>query len=161
MFDQRCGVFDRPLANRRPTRASAGRIATVVDQLSDERLRSAPLAWLTTVRADGQPQASYIWFHYDGQDIAVLSQPNTAKLRNIAANPKVSFNLDGDTATGGGVLTMHASAEIIGELPSDRWAAYVAKYDSRIRSGTWGTPDGFIADFSTAIRLLPGRVRAW
>jgi PPOX class probable F420-dependent enzyme len=133
----------------------------MVDDARAERLRSTPLAWLTTVRADGQPVTSYIWFHYDGRDIVVLSQPGTVKLRNIAANPKVSFNLDGNTTTGDGVFTMQATAEIIGELPGDRWAAYVGKYESRIRKGPWGTPDGFIADFSTAIRLVPGRVRAW
>jgi PPOX class probable F420-dependent enzyme len=133
----------------------------VIDDASAERLRSAPLAWLTTVRADGQPQTSYIWFHYDGQDIVLLSQPNAAKLRNLGANPKVSFNLDGNTATGDGVLTMQATAEVIGEMPEDRWAAYLTKYESRIAKGPWGTPDAFIADFSTAIRIVPGRVRAW
>lgn len=133
----------------------------MIDDASAERLRSTPLAWLTTVRADGQPQTSYIWFHYDGQDIVLLSQPDTPKLRNIEGNPKVSFNLDGNTATGDGVLTIEATAEIIGEMTSDRWVAYVAKYESRIRKGPWGAPDAFIADFSTAIRIAPRRVRAW
>lgn len=133
----------------------------MIDDASSGRLRSAPLAWLTTVRGDGQPQASYIWFHYDGHDIVLLSQPNTAKLRNIGANPRVSFNLDGDTATGGGVLTLEATAEIIGEMAGERWTAYVAKYESRIRKGPWGTPDGFLADYSTAIRLVPVRLRTW
>ncbi|HWC39819.1 MAG TPA: pyridoxamine 5'-phosphate oxidase family protein, partial [Acidimicrobiales bacterium] len=68
-----------------------------------ERLASTPLAWLTTVRRDGQPQSSYVWFHFDGTDILVASQPGTAKLRNIRGNPKVSLHLDGD-GEGGGVL---------------------------------------------------------
>jgi PPOX class probable F420-dependent enzyme len=126
-----------------------------------ERLRSSPLAWLTTVRSDGQPQTSYIWFDYDGQDIVLLSRPSTPKLRNIAGNPKVSLHLDGDSATGGGVLTMEATAEILDEMPGDRWAAYLPKYESRIRKGPWGTPEAFIATFSTAIRIVPTRVRAW
>ena len=133
----------------------------VIEDVSAERLRSTPVAWLTTVRRDGQPQTSYIWFHYDGQDIVLVSQPNAPKLRNIGANPKVAFNLDGNTAAGNGVLTIEATAEIIGEMASDRWAAYLTKYESRIRKGPWGTPDVFIADFSTAIRIVPGRVRAW
>jgi PPOX class probable F420-dependent enzyme len=133
----------------------------VIDDASAERLRSAPVAWLTTVRSDGQPQTSYVWFHYDGQDIVLLSQPKTPKLRNIAGNPKVSLNLDGDTVSGGGVLTMEATAEIIGEMPGDRWAAYVPKYENRIRKGPWGTPDAFLAMYSVAIRIAAGRVRAW
>jgi len=126
-----------------------------------QRLRSTPLAWLTTVRADGQPQTSYVWFHHAGGDIVVLSQPQAPKIRNIGANPKVSFNLDGNPVTGDGVLTIEAGAEVIGELPDDRWQAYLAKYESRIRKGPWGTPDAFIAMFSSAIRIVPGRVRAW
>jgi PPOX class probable F420-dependent enzyme len=136
-------------------------ITGVIDETSEQRLRSTPLAWLTTVRADGQPQTSDVWFHHDGEDIVVLSQPDASKIRNIDANPKVSLNLDGDTATGGGVLTLEGAAELIGEMPSDRWSAYVAKYESRIRKGPWGTPDGFIAVFSSAIRIVPARVRAW
>lgn len=133
----------------------------MIDETSAERLLSTPLAWLTTVRADGQPQTSYVWFHHDGEDIVVLSQPDAPKIRNIAGNHKVSLNLDGDTATGGGVLTLEATAELIGKMPSNRWPAYVAKYESRIRKGPWGTPDGFIAVFSSAIRIVPARVRAW
>ena len=142
-------------------RAADGTITSVFDDASAERLRSAPLAWLTTVRADGQPQTSYVWFHHVGEDIVLLSQPRAPKIRNINANPKVSLNLDGDTATGGGVLTIEATAEVIGEMPRDRWLAYVAKYESRIRMGPWGTPDAFIAVFSSAIRIVPLRARAW
>lgn len=133
----------------------------MIDDASAERLRSAPLAWLTTVRADGQPQTSYIWFHYGGEDIVLLSQPKTPKVRNIDRNPKVSLNLDGDTATGGEVLTIEATAEIVGELLSDRWDAYQAKYESRIRNGPWGTPDAFLTMFSLAIRVVPTHARAW
>ena len=95
------------------------------------------------------------------RDTVLLSQPRAPKIRNINGNPKVSLNLDGDTATGGGVLTIEGTAEVIGEIPGDRWLAYVAKYESRIRKGPWGTPDAFIAVFSSAIRIVPGRVRAW
>ena len=133
----------------------------MIDDASAGRLRSTPLAWLTTVRADGQPQTSYVWFHHDGRDVVVLSEPGAAKVRNIDGNPKVSLHLDGDTATGGGVLTLEATAELVGELPRDRWLAYAAKYESRIRQGPWGAPDGFVAVFSAAIRITPVRVRAW
>jgi PPOX class probable F420-dependent enzyme len=133
----------------------------VIDEASAERLRSAPVAWLTTVRADGQPQSSYVWFHYDGDDIVLLSEPKTQKVRNVARNAKVAFNLDGNTVSGDGVLTMEATAEIVGRMRSDRWTAYLAKYEARIGKGPWRTPDAFNDMFSLAIRLHPGRVRAW
>jgi PPOX class probable F420-dependent enzyme len=145
----------------RETGGWSGTIASVFDDASAQRLRSAPLAWLTTVRADGQPQTSYVWFHHDGEDIVLLSQPKALKIRNIKGNPRVSLNLDGDTATGGGVLTLEGAARSIGEMPADRWLAYLAKYEGRIRKGPWGNPDGFISVFSSAIRIVPTRVRAW
>jgi PPOX class probable F420-dependent enzyme len=133
----------------------------MIDDRCSQRLSSTPLAWLTTVRADGQPQTSYVWFHHAREDIIVLSQPAAPKVRNIKANPKVSLNLDGDTATGGGVLTLEGTAEVIGHMPSDRWRAYVDKYASRIHKGPWRTPDGFIAVYAAAIRIVPTRLRAW
>ena len=34
---------------------------------ADRRLRSEQVAWLTTVRADGQAQSSPMWFLWDGE----------------------------------------------------------------------------------------------
>jgi PPOX class probable F420-dependent enzyme len=128
---------------------------------SAERLASTSLAWLTTVRSDGQPQSSYVWFHFDGTDILVASQPGAAKLRNIRATPKVSFHLDGD-GDGGNVLSIEGIAEVIdGEPPPERIDGYLAKYDEVIRTRLQTTPDVLRRDFSATIRIVPSRVRAW
>jgi PPOX class probable F420-dependent enzyme len=127
-----------------------------------ERLVSTPVAWLTTVRADGQPQSSYIWFHFDGDDLLVFSEPTTGKVRNVRANPKVSFHLDGD-GRGGQVLTIDAEAEILtGDvIDTDRVRAYLAKYDQAIRTQLHSTPEQIHAQFNTALRIIPSRVRSW
>ncbi len=127
---------------------------------SDQRLSSTPVAWLTTVRADGQPQSSYVWFHYDRTDLLVASQPSAAKLRNIRANPRVSFHLDGD-GRGGNVLSIEGVAEVIdGDPPPERVAAYLAKYDQAIRT-MQTTPEELRRNYSSSIRITPSRVRAW
>lgn len=134
----------------------------VIDDSSAARLTSAPLAWLTTVRADGQPQSSYVWFHFDGDDLVVFSQPRAGKMRNLRHHPKVSFHLDGDVTSGGGVLTIDATAEILQQgLTAERTAAFTAKYADRIGKGPWSTPEGFLAEFSAAIGIVPTRLRAW
>lgn len=126
-----------------------------------ERLDSAPLAWLTTVRADGQPQSSYVWFHFDGTDLVVRSQPDAGKVRNVRANPKVSFHLDGDDR-GGSVLTVEGVAEVLdGELDAGRAAAYLAKYEQAIRTQLRTTPEQISTEYSTTVRITPSRVRAW
>src|SRR3954447_15735336 len=64
-------------------------------QRVQDRLRSNLMAWLTTVRPDGQPVSVPVWFlaREDGT-IVVYSRASKAKLRNIAENPKVSLGLD-------------------------------------------------------------------
>jgi PPOX class probable F420-dependent enzyme len=126
------------------------------------RLATAPLAWLTTVRADGQPQSSYIWFHFDGDDLLVFSEPMAAKVRNLAEHPLVSFHLDGDGGGGGAVLTVEGRAEVLsGDPDPDRIQAYLAKYDESIRTGLNTTPERLRAQFSTTILITPTRVRSW
>ena len=61
------------------------------------RLREEIIGWLTTVSPDGAPQPIPVWFLWDGGgSILLYSRPGKRKLRNIAANPKVSLNLDSD-----------------------------------------------------------------
>src|SRR5215207_8906028 len=74
-----------------------------------ERLRNDELLWLTTVSRDGTPQPSLIWFYWDGETILIFSQPNTPKLRNIGANPRVSLNFQAnDEGEDVIILTGHA-----------------------------------------------------
>jgi PPOX class probable F420-dependent enzyme len=126
-----------------------------------ERLKTTPLAWLTTVRADGQPQSSYVWFHFDGTDILIASRPGAAKLRNVRANPRVSVHLDGD-GKGGGVLSIEGVAEILDREPlPDRLPGYLAKYDQSIRSQLQTTPEELRSDYSATLLIIPSRIRAW
>lgn len=126
------------------------------------RLATAPLGWLTTVRADGQPQSSYIWFHFDGDDLLVLTEPTAAKVRNLAVHPLVSFHLDGDGSSGGAVLTIDGRAKVLsGDPDPDRIQAYLAKYSELIRTGLNTTPEQLRRQFSAAIAITPTRVRSW
>jgi PPOX class probable F420-dependent enzyme len=59
------------------------------------RLRGNLIAWLTTVRPNGQPVTVPVWFLLrDDETILLYSRSEKEKLRNIAANPKVSLALD-------------------------------------------------------------------
>lgn len=122
------------------------------------RLNEEIVAWLTTVRADGTPQPSPIWFLWDGETILIYSQPNTAKIRNIRRNPKVAFNFDGD-GHGGDIVVLTCTAMVDESAPpGNQHSAYLAKYREHIaRIGM--EPDGFAASYSTALRLTPQSVR--
>ena len=133
----------------KPAHAHAGR-----------RLRSEPIVWLTTVRADGQAQSSPVWFLWDGESFLLYSQPGAQKVRNLAANPKVALHL-GDDGTGGDVVTVEGTAAVEPDTPrADRVEEYLAKYRSAIE-GLGYEPGPFARTYSTPIRVRPTRMRAW
>lgn len=122
------------------------------------RLREDRLIWLTTVRPNGLPEPSPVWFLWEDETVLIYSQPNTQKLRDIAANPRVALHFDGD-GQGGDIVILTGQAEIVSDAPSaDRVAAYVAKYE-------WGferlklTAEAFAGAYSVAIRVRPTKLR--
>jgi PPOX class probable F420-dependent enzyme len=125
-----------------------------------QRLASEPIAWLTTVRADGQAQSSPVWFLWDGGTFLVFSQPGAQKVRNLAANPRVALHL-GDDGAGGDIVTVEGTAAVEPDSPrADRVEAYMAKYQAAVEALGY-EPGPFARTYSTAIRIRPTRVRAW
>ena len=127
---------------------------------ADRRLRSEPIVWLTTVRADGQAQSTPVWFLWDGASFLLYSQPGAQKVRNLAANPKVSLHLN-DDGTGGDVVTFEGTASLEPDTPrADRVEGYLAKYRAAIEALGY-EPGPFARTYSTAVRVRPTRVRIW
>jgi PPOX class probable F420-dependent enzyme len=122
------------------------------------RLRDETVMWLTTVRADGTPDPSPIWFHWDGESFLIYSQPNTPKLRNIERSPNVALNFDGN-GTGGDIIIFNGQARIApDEPPAHQVPDYAAKYTQGFqRIGM--TPEQFSQAYSIPIRVTPTRVR--
>jgi PPOX class probable F420-dependent enzyme len=137
----------------------------VIDQeaLSDrarQRLKDDMAVWLVTVRADGTPQPTPVWFVWDGSTALFYSMPGKQKLRNIAANPSVAlhFNADSD---GEDVLVLTGRAAIDPSAPVilDN-PAYLDKYAQGIKD-IGETPESVSADYSQAVRVEPFSVRSW
>jgi len=124
------------------------------------RLDTEADGWLTTVRSDGQPQSSVIWFYSDDGTVWIRSQPNVGKIANIRHQPRVAFNLNSD-GHGAGVVTLEGTAELVDDLPPGVRDEYIAKYERAIRGGPWTSPEQMLADFSTTIRITVERARAW
>jgi PPOX class probable F420-dependent enzyme len=125
----------------------------------ESRLRSNLMAWLTTVRPDGQPVTVPVWFLLrDDETILLYSRPGVAKLRNIAANPKVSFALD-VTDIGRNIVRIEGTARLADDVPAaDEHPDYLTKYLERM-AALFGTPEEFAALFSAALIITPARLR--
>ena len=127
---------------------------------AEERLRTEEIAWLTTVRPDGQPQSVPVWFLWDGEAFLVYSRPGARKLRNIEVNPKVGLHLNSNVE-GGDVVRAECEAEVLAEAPpATEVGAYLEKYrDGIARIGF--DPDGFARAYAVAIRATPTRWQIW
>jgi PPOX class probable F420-dependent enzyme len=122
------------------------------------RLHSNLMAWLTTVRPDGQPVTVPVWFLVrDDETILLYSRPQQGKLRNIAANPKVSFALD-VTDIGRNIVRLEGTARRDHDQPpANEHPAYLAKYTERM-AAMFDTPEQFATLFSAAIIITPARL---
>ena len=127
---------------------------------AETQLTRATIGWLTTVRADHAPVSSPVWFVWSDGAVYIMSQPGAGKLRNVAANPHVSFHLDSD-GYGGAIVTLEGTAELMESLPAPVEDAYFAKYEDTIRNRMGSTPEELRRSYSRVVRIVPNRIRAW
>ncbi len=116
--------------------------------------------WLTTMRADGMPVPTPVWFLWEGESFLIYTQPGTLKLRNLEANPKASLNLNcnewGDDVA---VFTGEFTVEEDGHQATGN-AAYLEKYREGIKDIQM-TPESFSKDYSVALRFRIEKVRTF
>ena len=124
------------------------------------RLQEEIIGWLTTVAPDGGPRPIPIWFLWNGdRSILVYSRPEKRKLANIAANPRVSLNLDSDGIEAD-IVVCWGEMRPSDDPPANEVPDYVRKYAGRIEALGW-TPESFAADFSVALRIELSRIHGW
>jgi PPOX class probable F420-dependent enzyme len=127
---------------------------------ADARLRTEVVAWLITVSPQGQPAPRPVWFWWDGATILVYSQRDTAKLRHLEANPRVSFAMRTDEL-GDEITVISGTAAVDRDSPpADALPGYVEKYAGLIeRLGA--DPAAFAGEYSVPVRITPTRLRQW
>jgi PPOX class probable F420-dependent enzyme len=125
---------------------------------TERRLRDEKIAWLTTVRRDGQPQSSPVWFLWRDGEIIVYSRPTTQKVRNVRANGRVAVHLR-DIDEGSDIVSIEGEAAIDERYPrADAIPAFVEKYRTMIADLRLDPPS-FAKAYSTPIRIRPMRMR--
>jgi len=117
------------------------------------------LIMLTTVTPSGRPAPRPVWFLWDGSEFVVYSQPDTAKLRHIAANPNVTLSTNigaggGDTVVVAGIARIVPDAQSAAEMEK-----YVARYGEAMGRVS-GSIDRFAASYSVPILISPTKLWA-
>lgn len=121
------------------------------------RLREEMVVWLTTVTPAGAPLPRPVGFLWDGGEVVwMYSQPG-ARVRNIAANPKVTLNFDGD-GRGGDIVVLSGIAHADADAPAaDANPAWLHKYGAQIEQ-IGMTPGAYASRFSVPIQILVTRL---
>ncbi|HKV67812.1 MAG TPA: TIGR03667 family PPOX class F420-dependent oxidoreductase [Gaiellales bacterium] len=122
------------------------------------RLEADLIGWLVTVNGRGAPQPSPVWFLWDDRSILLYSQPDTPKLRNIAANPRVALHLN--DVDGEDVVILSGRAAESDDRPAHELPVYLEKYADLIAGNGW-TPESFAADYSVPVRIRPTGLRGF
>jgi PPOX class probable F420-dependent enzyme len=127
---------------------------------AQRRLADETVGWLVTVDPSGTPQPTPVWFLRSGDDLLVSSQPRTAKLRNIAANPRAALHLN-STESGGNVIVVTGAAAVDPDgMTADERSSYDEKYRAAIK-GLGMTNDEFHADYSVVVRITADKLRGF
>jgi PPOX class probable F420-dependent enzyme len=127
------------------------------------RLETEQVAWFGTIGRDGYPHAVPIWFLWRDGRALIMSEPETAKVRNLRANDRVLLHLEAG-ADGEQLAVLRGTAAISPD-PSSAWVerigdAYTAKYDAWLQR--LGLTTATMAErYSALIEVTPHKLVAW
>ncbi|MCO5176228.1 MAG: pyridoxamine 5'-phosphate oxidase family protein [Thermomicrobiales bacterium] len=94
------------------TTARQGDLALLNDTIAQQLLQSLNPARLAYIWHDGTPRVTPIWFHWDGETIAVAGPPDAPKLEAIRAHPQVALTIDDASSWPYRVLSIRGTATV-------------------------------------------------
>ncbi|MBN0043497.1 PPOX class F420-dependent oxidoreductase [Streptomyces actuosus] len=114
---------------------------------------------LSTVRADGSPHVTPIWFLLDGDEVVFNTHKESVKGRNLVRDGRVALCVDDDRPPYGFVVLQGRArvSEDLGELRA--WATRIgARYMGEDRAEEFGARNGVPGEF--LVRVAVDRVLA-
>lgn len=121
-------------------------------ELTDEPL----LAVLATVNPRGTPQATPLWYHYDGERFVTTCFDHRVKARNIRRNPNVVLVVV-DTVNNGKGLIIRGKAEIVEVGAEEATVVNGVRYLGEER-GNQAADDLNAMGSRVAIKIKPERI---
>lgn len=121
-----------------------------------DRLEHEPNVWMCTLRPDGSPHLTPVWFVYVRDSWWVCSGERSIKARNLAADARVSLALEDAMAP----VVVEGIARIhdVG-FPADVIVAFDAKYDWDITTPFEGGGRRVLFEISVRRWLLADEAR--
>lgn len=114
-----------------------------------ERFSKDRNIWIATVRPDGRPHLTPVWFVISEGKIYICVKGSSAKAGNLAANPKVACSLEDGSRP---VICEGDAASVAAPWPDAVIAAFAEKY-------AWDlTTD---PEYSVLVEIVPRKWLGW
>jgi PPOX class probable F420-dependent enzyme len=115
---------------------------------------------LATVQPDGSPLAMPVWFLHNAQDLTMISEADTQKVRNLRRDPRVCVVGEAGSRTDARGVIIRGRAEFLGD--SQEWGAlaraFLKKYHPDLER-LWGRNE--MPPDRVMFRIVPTRVQSW
>ena len=122
----------------------------------EDRLRTEPTVWLSSIRPDGRPHVVPVWFTWDGAVFDLFSKPNAQKVRNLRAHPDVMLAVgrpdaewDVELIEGRAAILEEPTATHVSEHLFEKYAALMAR--AELDRAT------FVDTYSQPVEITPTR----
>jgi general stress protein 26 len=123
-----------------------------LDEIKAEATRLSPWAHLATVGADGEPDVAPVHPAWDGDELWVMVDTTSVKVRNIAHQPKIALHWQvteaGDGVEIWGAATLHDDLETKCRL-------WTGMFDYDLNLFSPGGPEG--SPTTGFLRIVPER----
>ncbi len=122
----------------------------LTDEQVSQRLQVNRNLWLATVRPGGAPHLVPIWFVAHAGAVYLCTAPDSVKVRNLRANPRIAFALE----DGNEPVIFEGTARVleIPHAPPEIAPAFKAKYDWDILTD---------ATYTVIVEITPSRRIGW
>jgi PPOX class probable F420-dependent enzyme len=125
-----------------------------------ERLASAPIGWLASVRSDGRPHSVPVWFCWADPFALVFSPPTATKIRNLRARPACTLTLE-SADLGNDIVILEGHGELHdldGAEVRARREDFARKYAPLLQTTDF---EDWLGIFSQPILVHVDRIVAW
>jgi PPOX class probable F420-dependent enzyme len=163
-LDRVVAPFRWPAAARDDVPGAAP-IAARCDDACDERLRSEPIIWLSTVDERGLPHIVPIWFVWDGEAFLIFSKPHARKVQAIGRQARVALGLgeprddfDVQLIEGHATVLPATTTELLRDAAIGR--EHARKYAAQIFALGFDVAE-YGATYSAVVRVVPTRFLPW
>ncbi len=132
-------------------------MSATIPEKFDDMIAKSIYVWITTVREDGMPQPTPVWFVRDGDTFIIYTVPGSQKVKNLNANPKVALSWANNDA--GDYYVVMGEVKVDESIPpANQLASFQDKYREDITEIGY-TPETHAQTWSLPLRVTPLHVR--